>query len=257
MLNGYLEKFLKVSNKSSNKDIKVFQGIELEGSLEGKVTRIGSGPSFNSKVNKATDLYLDSLKERFGQLMDSTDSSHSHSPYGPNDVIQDFLVFNVDSWPHKDAELIDFGKGNIERLTNWFEPALRTAGCQRDDILPQWQSMKIMFNAQFRNKDYSSLWKTFLSKDPYKSDLTDILHLVEILLILSISAAGCERMVSSQNRIKSSLRASLKTRSLEGLIRISAQGPRLEEFDPVPSVNHWFARDQSKGERQRRPNFSQ
>ena len=78
----------------------------------------------------------------------------------------------------------------------------------------------------------------------------DILHLVEILLVLPISAAGCERMVSSQNRIKSSLRASLKTTSLEGLIRISAQGPRLEEFDPVPSVKRWFARDRSKGERQ-------
>ena len=254
--NGYLEKFLKVSSKSSNKDTKLFQGIKLEGSLEGKVKRIGSGPSFNSEVNKAVDLCLDGLKERFGQLMDSPDSSDSHSPYGPQNVIQDFLVFNVDSWPHKDAELIDFGNDNIERLINWFEPALRTAGREVDDILPQWQSMKITFNSQFRDKDYNSLWKMFLSKEPYKSDLKDILHLVEILLVLPISAAGCERMVSSQNRIKSSLRASLKTSSLEGLIRISAQGPSLEEFDPLPSVNRWFARDRSKGERQRRPNFS-
>ena len=254
--NGYLEKFLKVSSKSSNKDTKLFQGIKLEGSLEGKVKRIGSGPSFNSEVNKAVDLCLDGLKERFGQLMDSPDSSDSHSPYGPQNVIQDFLVFNVDSWPHKDAELIDFGNDNIERLINWFEPALRTAGCEVDDILPQWQSMKITFNSQFHDKDYNSLWKMFLSKEPYKSDLKDILHLVEILLVLPISAAGCERMVSSQNRIKSSLRASLKTSSLEGLIRISAQGPSLEEFDPLPSVNRWFARDRSKGERQRRPNFS-
>jgi len=82
--------------------------------------------------------------------MDSPDSSDSHSLDGPNHVIQDFLVFNVDSWPLKDAELIDFRNGNIERLTNWFEPGLRTAGCQVDDILPQWQSMKITFNAQFR-----------------------------------------------------------------------------------------------------------
>ena len=50
---------------------------------------------------------------------------------------------------HKDAELIDFGNGNIERLINWFEPALKMAGCQVDDILPQWRSMKITFNSQF------------------------------------------------------------------------------------------------------------
>ena len=152
--------------------------------------------------------------------------------------------------------MIDFGNDNIERLINWFEQALRTAGCEVDDILPQWQSMKITFNSQFRDKDYNSLWKMLLSKEPYKSDLKDILHLVKILLVLPISAAGCERMVSSQNRIKSSVRASLKTSSLEGLIRISAQGPSLEEFDPLPSVNRWFARGWNKGERQRRPNFS-
>ena len=61
--NGYLEKFQKISSKSSNKDTKVFQGIKLEGSLVGKAKRIGSGPSFNSKVNKTIDLCLDSLEE--------------------------------------------------------------------------------------------------------------------------------------------------------------------------------------------------
>ena len=77
----------------------------------------------------------------------------------------------------------------------------------------------------------------FLVKDPYKSDLKDILQLVEILLLLPISAAGCERMISFQNRINSSLRAALKKSSLEGLIRISAENWSLEEFDTLPSVD--------------------
>ena len=179
--------------------------------------------------------------------MDSPNSSNSDSPYGPTDVFQDVLVFNVDSWPHKDIKVIDFGNGNIERLINWFEPALQMAGRQVDDILAQWRSM-IMFNSQFHDKDSSSLLKMFLSKDPYKSDLKDILHLVEILLLLPISGPRFQHLVSSQNTIKSSLRASLKTSSLEGLTRISAQGPSLEEFHPVRSVNCWFVRDCSKGQ---------
>ena len=32
----------------SNKDVKVFQGTELEGNLKGRVKHIGSGPSFNA-----------------------------------------------------------------------------------------------------------------------------------------------------------------------------------------------------------------
>jgi len=132
------------------------------------------------------------------------------------------LVFNVDSWPAKDSALIDFGDTNIERLVIWFDPALKAAGCEVQDVLPQWHSLKITVKAQFHEKDYCNLWRMLLSKDPYQTDLKDILHLVEILLVLRISATGCERMVSAQNRIKSSLRASLQTSTLEGLIQISA-----------------------------------
>ena len=95
----------------------------------------------------------------------------------------------------------------------------------------------VLYEDQFCNKDYSSLWKMFLVKDPYKSDLKDILQLIEILLLLPISAAGCERMISLQNRINSSVRAALKKSSLEGLIRISAENWSLEEFDTLPSVD--------------------
>lgn len=230
----------------------------MEGSLEGKVKRSGVGPSFSSEVNKAVDLCVNGLNERFGSLMNtpSPSSSRKQTLYGPPDVVQDLLVFNVDSWPAKDSDLIDFGDTNIERLVNWFDPGLKSGGCQLEDVIHQWHSLKITVNVQFREKDYGSLWKMLISKDPYKSDLKDILHLVEILLVLPISAAGCERMVSAQNRIKSSLRASLKTQTLEGLIRISAQGPPLDNFNPAPSVNRWFARDRCKGERQRRANFS-
>ena len=230
----------------------------MGGSLEGKVKRSGVGPSFSSEVNKAVDLCVNGLNERFGSLMNTTSpsSSRKQTLYGPPDVVQDLLVLNVASWPAKDSDLIDFGDTNIERLVNWFDPALKSEGCQVEDVIHQWHSWKIAVNAQFRDKDYGSLWKMLLSKDPYKSDLKDILHLVEILLVLPILTAGCERMVSAQNRIKSSLRALLKTQTLEGLIRISTQGPPLDNFDPAPSVNRWFARDRRKGERQRRPNFS-
>jgi len=78
-------------------------------------------------------------------------------------------------------------------------------------------TLKITVNEQFRDKDYC-LWRMLLSKDPHKTDLEDILPLFEVLLVLPLSATGCERMVSAQNRIKSSLRAFLNTSTREGLI---------------------------------------
>ena len=75
-----------------------------------------------------------------------------------------------------------------------------------------------------------------LSKEPYKSDYQDVLHLVEILLVLPISSAQCERMFSTQNRIKSAKHSCLETETIEDLIRISSEGPPVNEFDPSCAV---------------------
>lgn len=71
------------------------------------------------------------------------------------------------------------------------------------------------------------------------------------MLVLPISSAICERGFSSVNRIKSDARASLHTDTVEDLIRISVEGPKLEDYDAEQDVKVWF----SQGKRTRRPNF--
>jgi len=58
---------------------------------------------------------------------------------------------------------------------------------------------------QFWDKDYGSLWQTFLTKMPYRQDFQNVLHLVEILLVLPISAVQCKRAIPTENWIKSSM----------------------------------------------------
>lgn len=108
----------------------------------------------------------------------------------------------------------------------------------------------------FGDKDYASLWETFLTKMPYKNYFVDVLHLVEIMLVMPISAAQCERAVSAQNRIKSSLRVALGSSTLEDLICIAAEGPSVLNFDPTPAVDKWLTRNKDVGERKRRPKIS-
>ena len=99
------------------------------------------------------------------------------------------LVFNLDAWPTNPQDLVIFGNEHIERLTHWFEPALANAGCQVDKIPDEWLSIKVQINTSFRDKDYGSVWQTLLTKKPYRQDFQNVLHLVEILLALPISAA--------------------------------------------------------------------
>ena len=91
------------------------------------------------------------------------------------------------------------------------------------------------------DKGCNDLWATLMTKEPYKDNLKDVLSLVEILLVLPLSATQCERAISAQNRIKNCHRASLACKTVEDLIRITAEGPAVNEFDPIPAVAKWFA----------------
>ena len=41
--------------------------------------------------------------------------------YGPKEVVKDMLIFNVDVWPTRSSDLMDYGRQEIQRLTNWFK----------------------------------------------------------------------------------------------------------------------------------------
>lgn len=176
--------------------------------------------------------------------------------YGPKEVVRDMLIFNVDVWPTRTSDLMDYGREEIQYLTNWFKVPLEISDCNVQNIHDQWISLKITVNSQFCKMDYATLWETLLTKLPYEEDFADVLHLVEILLVLPIMAAQYERTVSSQNQIKSSTRATLNVAVLEDLIRLSCKGPPVADFDPDPAVNCWFERNKSKEERLRRPHSS-
>ena len=87
-------------------------------------------------------------------------------------------------------DLVAFGNDKTERLTNWFRMLIEKPGCNVALIPEEWLSLKVQVNSDFRDKDYESLWQTMLTKMPYKPDYQNVLHLVEILLVLPISAVS-------------------------------------------------------------------
>ena len=56
-------------------------------------------------------------------------------------------------------------------------------------------------------------------------------NLISIILILPVSSTPCERGFSSANRIKTKLRNRLLVESMDVLLRISIEGPPLQQFD--------------------------
>ena len=244
---GWLESFEKIAKRSDDKVL--FQGL--------MVTRCPPSQrkkpmNLQSEIEEAVSLCQQGFKERFRNLLDATSLESSNKEKSTTGtIIQDMLVFNANAWPHDSNSLADFGSEEIGRLVTWFEPVLKKGGCNIEAVPRQWVSLKMMVKTQFQDMSYSRLWSTMLTKEPYKSDYQDVLHLVEILLVLPISSAQCERAFSAQNRIKSAQRSCLDTETTEDLIRISAEGPPVNEFDPSLAVGLWF----SNGEKPRRPFF--
>lgn len=228
----------------------------MQGFLDGTPKRGNAQTdSFKSSVIEAIELCQSGLKERFGSMLCSVTDTQALVCSTTSEVVKDMLIFNVDAWPCDTQDLVDFGNNKIDGLTSWFKPTLQKAGCDFDSISEEWFSLKVLINTTFLDKDYTNLWEIMLTKLPYKDDFKNLIHLVEIMLVQPISPAQCERAISAQNRVKNSLRVALGSSTLEDLIRITAEGPSVEEFHPAPVVDKWLLRDREAGERQRRRSF--
>ena len=63
--------------------------------------------------------------------------------------------------------------------------------------------------------------------------------LVRVALVIPVGSADAERGFAIMNNIKTSKRASLEHRELEGLMRIKINGPSIEKFDANRYAAYW------------------
>ncbi len=218
-----------------------FQNIQLKGCV-----LQGFSEELNHLIDETVDITVKELERRFEIMRDNTQHKNTQG----TDIIRCFSIFCHDSWPD---DIYTFGVNEIDTLLKWYQDILLKNGCDISAVQAEWRLLKTLVKGQFSDKSYCSLWEVLLTKEPYCTDFQNVLHLVEIMLVLPISAAQCERGFSAQNRIKSKVRNSLHVSTLEDLIRISTEGPSLEQFDPEPCVKLWL----SAKKKRRRPNYTQ
>lgn len=63
--------------------------------------------------------------------------------------------------------------------------------------------------------------------------------MIELLFSILISNAKVERLFSLMNRVKTDSRAALGEETLNSLTRLRMEGPKLEEYDPMPAIQLW------------------
>ena len=80
----------------------------------------------------------------------------------------------------------------------------------------------------------------------YEEMMPNIVKLVQCCTLLPVNSATCERGFFTQNRIKCRLRTNLHNDSINDLMRISEDGPSLENFGRHVSPAYFFSLKYSK-----------
>ena len=99
---------------------QTFQGVNLTGSIQGKVAKCGgsTSESIQSKIETFVSLTtMQGLCKRFGMLLGTKNQASETSNYNSKRVVSDMLVFNIDSWPTIPGDLLDFGREEVMHLT--------------------------------------------------------------------------------------------------------------------------------------------
>ena len=66
-----------------------------------------------------------------------------------------------------------------------------------------------------------------------------ISNILARIAVLPASSAHVERLFSTMKRIKTAQRNRLKTETLDCLIRISSEGPAVQQWNPIPALRKW------------------
>ena len=222
------------SFENQQPDPPMFQGIQLTQSNVGQgASSIHYSDAVQTSIDQAVQLYLQGLDDKFESLLQLTSPSKKNAAV--HEIISDLTVFNHDAWPTEMETFLNFGRERVEHLIKWFQAPLLSSGCDVSAVQSQWLALKVLAHSNFKD-----LWAMLMTKELYKDDLMDVLSPVENLLVLPLSAAQSKRAISAQNWIKNCHQASLASKTVEDLIRISAEGSAVSKFDPPPAVAEWF-----------------
>ena len=73
-----------------------------------------------------------------------------------------------------------------------------------------------------------------LSIHDVKEDCSNVLHLIELMLISPFTNAKVERLFSRMSRVKTDLRNRLRRNCLDVCLRIKKEGVTVNAFNPDP-----------------------
>ena len=123
-------------------------------------------------------------------------------------------------------------------MVDHFREILLKKNCKIGLLNAEWQVLKsFMVPLIKNNKAFPCLdiWKQTFTNSELKSECKDVLHLLEILFVMTFTNAKLERIFSQMLRVKFDWRNRLTRDHLDSLLQINEEGESLKKFNPQPT----------------------
>lgn len=153
--------------------------------------------------------------------------------------LEAFSILDPSKLPEESAEgFSTYGNDKLDLLCLRYGSGDRADICE-EEVRSEWITLKQLLSQGY-NQTKCREFLTLLSTDSTLMTMfPNFAVLASIALVIPVSTAECERCFSCMKRIKTVLRNRMETATLDQLMLIVNEGPKLEEFNFDKAADLW------------------
>ena len=149
-----------------------------------------------------------------------------------------FSIFDPSKIPSSQEEFAVYGTDKLEHIVATYGNG-PNADVDGGECESEWECLKLLMRSTYSHFTMRQMVKLLSTDSSLRDMFPQLSKLASISALIPVSTAECERAFSAMNRIKTDLRNRLKTSTLDCLMRISIEGPSVQEFDFERAANIW------------------
>ena len=200
--------------------------------LRSFLSEVGEGNVCKGVALTRNDSDIQQFNERKQRVVGSVNNyiTNRFQGFAEDSVLSATQIFDHKLWPGEQQKLAIYGAEQLDRLLEHFREILTRNHFDFDTVYQEGADLKVCVTSHHMDLNYEFLWKRM--NTGYGKRFLNILMIVEIVLVMPVCTACCERGFSCLNRIKTDTRTRLEVKTVDSLMRILIDGPSLMTLMP-------------------------
>ena len=150
-----------------------------------------------------------------------------------------FSILDPCKLPKKsDPHFQQYGNRQLDESSAYYGTSDNT-DVSRELLQSEWVALKPLLPHNYGHKKHMEFLVTLSTDTTLSTVFPNFSKLSAIARILPVRTAHCERCFSTMKRIKTAARNRMETETLNRLMRVSIEGPALNDFDFDRAADQW------------------